>query len=121
MTIIKYIFFTLFIGFALSKTVQAENIDAITIAKIQSHISKCWEPPPPSFLEIKNVIILKISLNKDLSVSRVHIQNKENFLNNPRFIITAESARRAVLRCSPLPLKKSYYKTLKEFEMEFKY
>ena len=94
-------------------------IDTETITKIQNHVKKCWRIYP-NFLNLETTIILKITLNEDMSVALVDIKNREKYLNNSSFKIMAESARRAVLRCSPLPLKKSDYKRLKEFEMEFK-
>ena len=86
--------------------------------KIQNHIKKCWSINP-SFLDLKTNIILRINLNKDMSVSKVDVKDKEKYLNNSKYKVIADGAIRAVLACSPLPLDNSDYATLKEFEMEF--
>ena len=64
--------------------------------------------------------MLKINLNEDMSVSKVDVKDKEKYLNNSKYKITADSAKRAVLDCSPLPVDNSDYSIFKEFELEFK-
>ena len=40
-------------------------------------------------------------------------------VSNSLYKAVADSVRRAILDCSPLPLDSSYYESLKEFEMKF--
>ena len=96
----------------------SQKISSETIEKIRKHIMKCWYISI-GFDELKGNVILKIALRKDMSVFSVGVVDKKKYVNNTLYKAVAESARRAVLDCSPLPLDNSYYETLKEFEMEF--
>ena len=88
------------------------------IEKIQKHIRKCWNTSY-GFNELKDNVILKISLRKDMSVFSVGVVDKNKYDNNSLYRAVADSAKRSVIDCSPLPLDDSYYESLKEFEMEF--
>ena len=92
---------------------------SVTKDKIRNHVAKCWAMPIASS-DLKTSIILKINLNEDMSVSKVDVKDKEKYLNNSKYKITADSAKRAVLDCSPLPVDNSDYSIFKEFELEFK-
>ena len=96
----------------------SQKISSETVSKIQNHVKKCWSIIPGS-LDIKTSIILKISLNEDMSVSKVDVKDKEKYFNNSKYKVIANGAKRAVLACSPLPLDNTNYAILKEFEMEF--
>jgi biopolymer transport protein ExbD len=96
----------------------SQKISSETVSKIQNHVKKCWSIIPGS-LDIKTSIILKISLNEDMSVSKVDVKDKEKYFNNSKYKVIANGAKRAVLACSPLPLNNTNYAILKEFEMEF--
>jgi biopolymer transport protein ExbD len=98
---------------------MSQKIYSETVSKIQNHVAKCWRMPIASS-DLKTSIILKISLNEDMSVSKVDVKDKEKYLNNNKYKITADSAKRAVLACSPLPLDNSDYSIFKEFVLEFK-
>ena len=54
-----------------------------------------------------------------MNVITAIITNKIQYRNDAKFRAVADSARRAVRDCSPLPIDKSYYETLKVFHMNF--
>ena len=95
-----------------------KNITSKDLEKIQKHIRKCWKTSY-GFNELKDNVILKISLSKDMSVFSARVVDVNKYVSNSLYKAVADSARRAVIDCSPLPLDNSYYESLKEFEMEF--
>ena len=95
-----------------------KNITSKHIEIIQKHIRKCWNTSY-GFNELKDNVILKISLSKDMSVFSARVVDVNKYVSNSLYKAVADSARRAVIDCSPLPLDNSYYESLKEFEMEF--
>ena len=54
-----------------------------------------------------------------MSVFSARVVDVNKYVSNSLYKAVADSARRAVIDCSPLPLDNSYYESLKEFEMEF--
>ena len=93
-------------------------ITQVQIKKIREHISKCWSIPF-GLSDFKDSVVLKISLNENMGVISAKITNTIQYGKDAKFRAVADSARRAVMDCSPLPIDKSYYEVLKEFVMSF--
>jgi len=92
-----------------SKKVQKIKTNKLTqtdVDKIKNHISKCWNPSY-SASELEKIIDLKISANIDGTVNSVEIVDKSLYGKDTFYRATADSARRAVLDCSPLPIPKN--------------
>ncbi|MEX2642563.1 MAG: energy transducer TonB [Acetobacterales bacterium] len=69
---------------------------------IRAQIQRCWIVPiGAKGIEDMNVEI-RVEMNRDGSVRDASIQNMSRMQADPFFRTVAESARRAVLRCSPL-------------------
>ena len=86
--------------------------------KIKNYIGKCWHTSIGAS-EVKLIIPLKISANMDGSVKSVVIQDKIRYAKDTFYRATADSARRAVLDCSPLPLPKNKAALFKKFFFDF--
>ena len=85
---------------------------------IQNHIKKCWKMP--EYIRYnRHKILLKIKLSKNMTVSSAQIVEIQKYSKNKSYRAAADIARMAVLECSPIPIDKSYYESLKQFEMEF--
>lgn len=69
---------------------------------IVANVSKCWAAPPSSK---KYSARIDIELNQDTSLKRVYVANvdAEQYKNDPEFRKFADSAMRAVEKCSPMP------------------
>ena len=88
------------------------------INKIQNHVKKYWNVSYAAS-EVKMVITLRISTNSDGSIKSVNIYNKALYQKNKFYRATADTARRAVLDSSPLPLPKGKEKKFKNFLFDF--
>ena len=111
----KYMFGDLF------EQIKSKPKKPITVREIniiQNHIKKCWKLPS-YYLQKKQFISLKIKLNENMIVSSAEIIEIQKYLKDSSYRAAADSARRAVLDCSKIPLDKSFYSSLKEFEIEF--
>ena len=106
----------------IKKNIQkTEKIIPITlkdIEQIQNHIKKCWKTPY-EINDFRDIITLKISINRDMKVRSVIIEDKEKYSTNKKYRALADSARRAVVDCSQLPIDKKFYHTLKSFIIDF--
>jgi hypothetical protein len=68
---------------------------------------------------VKLIIPLKISTNMDGSINSVEIVDNSLYAKDTYYRSTADSARRAVLDCSPLPLPKNKAALFKSFTLDF--
>ena len=88
------------------------------INKIQNHVTKYWNVSYAAS-EVKMVITLKISTNVDGSIKSVKIYDKNLYQKDKFYRATADTARRAVLDSSPLPLPKGKEKKFENFLFDF--
>ena len=88
------------------------------IDKMKSHIGGCWETSIGAS-EVKAIIPLKISANTDGTINSVEIVDNVLYLKDTFYRATADSARRAVLDCSPLPIPKNKSELFKIFILDF--
>lgn len=86
--------------------------------KIKNYVGKCWETSIGAS-EVKMIIPLKVSANMDGSINSVEIVENSMYLKDTFYRATADSARRAVLDCSPLPLPKNKAELFKSFIFDF--
>ena len=86
--------------------------------KIKNYVGKCWETSIGAS-EVKMIIPLKVSANIDGSINSVEIVENSMYLKDSFYRATADSARRAVLECSPLPLPKNKAELFKSFIFDF--
>ena len=86
--------------------------------KIKNYIGKCWDTSIGAS-EVKLIIPLKISANMDGSINSVEIVDSSLYAKDTFYRATADSARRAVLDCSPLPLPKNKATLFKSFFFDF--
>ena len=95
------------------KTATATEIDIL-----RNHVRQCWNAPYAAN-ELNKIINLKIFTNPDGSVTNVEIIDVAFYKKDPVYRAAADSARRAVKDCSPLPLPKKKYDLFKIFTFNF--
>ena len=88
------------------------------IDKINKHIGDCWDTSIGAS-EVKGLIPLKISANTDGTINSVEIVDKALYAKDTFYRATADSARRAVLDCSPLPIPQNKAELFKSFHFDF--
>ena len=86
--------------------------------KIANYIGKCWSTFY-GFTEVKIPIPLMISANIDGTINSVQIIKNSLYIKNVKYRAVADSARRAVLECSPLPIPKNKAEIFKKFHFDF--
>ena len=91
---------------------------ATEIAILRNHVRQCWNAPY-SANELNKIINLQIFTNPDGSVVNVKILDVAFYKKDPIYRAAADSARRAVKDCSPLPLPKNKYDLFKSFNFNF--
>jgi outer membrane biosynthesis protein TonB len=87
---------------------------------IRSQVQSCWLVPAGA-PEAENLVVrLKISLNPDGSLSRPpEIVDQGKIGQSDYYRVAAESARRAVQKCSPLKLPVDSYDLWRDIELTF--
>ena len=107
------------VGNTSKRSLETEaKLTQTEIDKLRNYISKCWETSIGAS-EVKIIIPLKISANMDGSVNSVEIDDQSSYVKDTFYRATADSARRAVLDCSPLPLPKNKASQFKSFFFDF--
>ena len=107
------------VGNSNKRVVETEvKLSQTEIDKIKNYIGKCWDTSIGAS-EVKMIIPLKISANMDGSINGVEIVDTNFYAKNSFYRATADSARRAVIDCSPLPLPKNKAKLFKSFILDF--
>ncbi len=97
---------------------EEKKATATEIAILRNHVRQCWNAPY-SANELNKIINLKIFTNPDGSVINVEILDVAFYKKDPIYRAAADSARRAVKDCSPLPLPKNKYDLFKIFTFNF--
>lgn len=97
--------------------------DRLTMSEmdaIRQQISKCWNIPAGA-KEAKDLVVeVKVKMSPDGSVREVKIVNRRPAPGTELIYKSAqESARRAVIQCSPLKLPANKYDVWKEFSLTF--
>jgi len=107
------------VGNTSKRSLETEDkLTQTEIDKLRNYIGKCWETSIGAS-EVKIIIPLKISANMDGSVNSVEIDDQSRYVKDTFYRATADSARRAVLDCSPLPLPKNKASRFKSFFFDF--
>ncbi len=94
------------------------KLSVTDINKIQNHVTKYWNVSYAAS-EVKMIITLKISTNIDGGIKSVKIYDKNLYQKDKFYRATADTARRAVLDSSPLPLPKGKEKKFENFLFDF--
>ena len=97
---------------------EEKKATATEIDILRNHVRQCWNAPYAAN-ELNKIINLKIFTNPDGSVVNVQIIDVVFYKNDPVYRAAADSARRAVKDCSPLPLPKNKYDLFKIFTFNF--
>lgn len=89
---------------------------------IRAQVAPCWNPPIGGE-DVRNMtVLLRIQLNREgavIGVPEVLDQTGVTPGNQSYARAFADSARRAVMRCSPIELPQEYYDAWKLFELNF--
>ena len=97
---------------------EEKKATATEIAILRNHVRQCWNAPYAAN-ELNKIINLKIFTNQDGTVVNVEILDVVFYKKDPIYRAAADSARRAVKDCSPLPLPKNKYDLFKIFTFNF--
>ena len=97
---------------------EENKATATEIDILRNHVRQCWNAPYAAN-ELNKIINLKIFTNPDGSVVNVQIIDVAFYKKDPVYRAAADSARRAVKDCSPLPLPKNKYDLFKVFTFNF--
>ena len=89
------------------------------IARIQQHVSQCWQPPLGAAGNDTLIVDIFVSVNRDGEVQKAVIEDKLRFNLDSYFKASAIAAQRAIVDCSPLPIPPEKYDQLKEFTFAF--
>ena len=100
------------------RTFKKKKATATEIDILRNHVRQCWNAPYAAN-ELNKIINLKIFTNPDGSVVNVQIIDVAFYKKDPVYRAAADSARRAVKDCSPLPLPKNKYDLFKIFTFNF--
>lgn len=107
------------VGNSNKQIVETEvKLSQTEIDRIKNYVGKCWDTSIGAS-EVKMIIPLQISANKDGTVNSVEIVDNSLYIKDSFYRATADSARRAVLDCSPLPLPKNKEDQFKSFVFDF--
>ena len=107
------------VGNSNKRVVETEvKLSQTELDKIKNYIGKCWYTSIGAS-EVKLIIPLKISANMDGSINSVEIEDKSRYAKDTFYRATADSARRAVLDCTPLPIPKNKAALFKSFFFDF--
>ena len=111
------------IAAAAPKNARIDPRAAATLAQaIQSQVAPCWNPPIGGADVKKMTVLIRADFAKDgrvLGVPSVVAQTGVSAGNADYARAFAETARRAVLRCSPLKLPANMYDLWKSVEINF--
>jgi hypothetical protein len=86
---------------------------------LMRQIGACWTLPAGIDGIDDLVVSLRIQVRPDRTVQAVTIQDQGRLERDPKFRAVAESARRAVDRCSPLHLPPDKYTLWRDIVMNF--
>ncbi len=86
---------------------------------IRLQIQKCWSVPAGARDAENLVVRIRFSLNPDGSLRGEPKILDRDRMDEPSFRTAAESARRAVLRCTPLTLPPAKYESWKDIVLNF--
>ncbi len=101
-----------------NKVLEEKKATASELDILRYHVAQCWNVPY-SANQMEKIIKLKIFTNPDGSVVNVKILDVTSYKDDPIYRAAADSARRAVKDCSPLPLPKNKYDLFKVFTYNF--
>ena len=99
-------------------TETSVELSQTDIDRLKNHINKCWTMSIGAS-EVKTIIPLKISANTDGTINSVDFVDNSLYAKNTFYRATADSARRAVLDCSPLPIPKNKSELFRNFILDF--
>ena len=85
---------------------------------LKNHVAQCWNTPFTA-KDLKMTVDLKIRANTDGAVTKVDIIDVHKYNKNLIYKAVADSALRAVVDCSPLPLPKEKYELWRVFTFSF--
>lgn len=111
------------IAAAAPKTARIDPRAATTLAQaIQAQVAPCWNPPIGGADVRDMTVVISADYGKDgrvIGTPKVVSQTGVTAGNNDYARAFAETARRAVLRCSPLTLPANLYDLWKSVEINF--
>ncbi|WP_119460243.1 cell envelope integrity protein TolA [Rhodospirillaceae bacterium SYSU D60014] len=104
---------------AEDRNLSSEPLTVSEIDAIRAQIERCWIVDP-GMKGIEDITVeIVTTLNPDGSVNRAYWKDQNRYNSDKLYRVVAESARRAVLKCSPLKIPQKKYATWKEVTLVF--
>ena len=107
---------------ALAQTDNPPPVAAVPLPmdQIRTQILRCWNIPAGVKNQINLVVPIRVHLQSDGTVaSAEHSGDPNRYAADPPYRAVADSARRAVLACSPLTVPSSSYEQWKDLTFRF--
>ncbi len=105
---------------AQERNLSDEPLTLSEIDAIRAQIEQCWNVPVGARNAEDLIVEIRVTLNPDGSVFAMpEILNTTRMASDPFFRAAAESAQRAVLKCSPLRMPSKKYSVWKEVTLRF--
>ncbi|MBL81602.1 MAG: hypothetical protein CMM80_03505 [Rhodospirillaceae bacterium] len=101
------------------QTASVATLGLSELDRLRAHISSCWQPPIGAKGADQLKVDIQVKLEKDGSVKQAEIADRQRYGSDVLYRAAANSARRAVLDCQPLPLPAEKYQIWKEFIFGF--
>ncbi len=86
---------------------------------VEEQVYRCWIIPVGAQNARGLRVLVRFTVEPDGTVRGLEVVDRERLARDPVFRIVAESAIRAVRRCSPLQLPREYYAQWRAIEMNF--
>lgn len=96
-----------------------EPISMTELDMIRAQIYKCWNPPAGAKDAADLIVSIHVQLEPDGRVTSAEIVSSARYSADPFYRAAADSARRAVLLCSPLKAPPTKYDQWKDLTLRF--
>jgi hypothetical protein len=100
-------------------TIGDGSLSSLEVDALMEQIGGCWTLPAGIDGIEDMVVRLRIQVRPDRTVQAVTIEDQSRLSRDPTFRAVAESARRAVDKCSPLNLPPDKYAAWRDIVMNF--
>lgn len=88
-------------------------------AAFKTQVSRCWSPPVGAPSPEKLIVLIRVRLNRDGSLSGMPEYMEPGKMSDPYYRAAAEAGRRAIMGCQNYELPADAYDLWKSLEVEF--
>jgi hypothetical protein len=103
----------------ISHPQNKDNLTQKEISILRQQIANCWNPPLGCHEASEINIEIKVSMEPDGTIKEVQLLDIDSINSDPLKLMVANSALRALYKCSPLKLPLKKYVLWKEINFTF--